>query len=118
MRPLCEPLGNPPQRGEERIVRPLPTLREEDMSANLNGERRALSRPVEQSALFDAVVADEGERVLRIEVKSRNVDPRWVWGAFRIPGRIYHELHDYWRARGADDDYVGILVNAWLARGG
>lgn len=75
-------------------------------------------RPVEHSALFDAVVADEGERVLRIEVKSRNVDTRWVRGAFRIPGRIYHELHDYGRARGADDEYVGILVNAWLAQGG
>ena len=40
------------------------------------------------------------------------------WGAFRMPGRIYHELHDFWRARGAADEYVGTLVNAWLAQGG
>jgi len=74
--------------------------------------------PVEHPELFDAVVADERGRVARIEVKSRDAHSRWVWGAFRMPGRIYHELHDFWRARGASDEYVGTLVNAWLAQGG
>ena len=74
--------------------------------------------PVEHPELFDAVVADERGRVSRIEVKSREAHSRWVWGAFRMPGRIYHELHDFWRARGASDEYVGTLVNAWLAQGG
>ena len=71
--------------------------------------------PVERPQLFDAVVTDETGRVLRIDVKARETSTRWVWGAFRMPGRIFHELHDFWRARGASDEYVGTLVNAWLA---
>jgi len=74
--------------------------------------------PVEHPELFDAVVTDERGRVSHIEVKARDAHTCWVWGAFRMPGRIYHELHDFWRARGAADEYVGTLVNAWLAQGG
>ncbi|HVS78108.1 MAG TPA: sugar phosphate nucleotidyltransferase [Steroidobacteraceae bacterium] len=74
--------------------------------------------PVERPELFDAVVTDESGRVLRIEVKSRATATRWVWGAFTMPGRTFHELHDFWRARGGADEYVGTLVNAWLAQGG
>jgi len=85
----------------------------------LPGDRLSfLLFPVEHPELFDAVVADERGRVLQIEVKSRDAHTRWVWGAFRMPGRIYHELHDFWRARGAADEYVGTLVNAWLGQGG
>lgn len=74
--------------------------------------------PVEHPELFDAVVADARGRVSCIEVKSRDARSRWVWGAFRMPGRLFHELHDFWRARGCADEYVGTLVNAWLAQGG
>lgn len=74
--------------------------------------------PVEHPELFDAVITDERGRVSRIEVKSRDAQTRWVWGAFRMPGRVFHELHDFWRARAAADEYVGTLVNAWLAQGG
>ena len=35
-----------------------------------------------------------------------------------MPGRIFHELHALWQARTAPDEYVGTLVNAWLAQGG
>lgn len=74
--------------------------------------------PVEHPELFDAVVTDACGRVLRIEVKSRDAGSHWVWGAFRMPGGLFHQLHDFWRARGATDEYVGTLVNAWLAQGG
>jgi len=74
--------------------------------------------PVEHPELFDAVVADESGRVSRIEVKSRDAHSRWVWGAIRMPGAVFHELHEFWRARGTADEYVGTLINAWLARGG
>ena len=85
----------------------------------LPGDRLSfLLFPVEHPELFDAVVTDERGRALRIEVKSRDARTRWIWGAFRMPGHIYHELHDFWRARGAADEYVGTLVNAWLAQGG
>lgn len=90
-----------------------------DALCALPGDRLSfLLFPVEHPELFDAVMADECGRVSRIEVKSHDAHTRWVWGAFRMPGRIYHELHDYWRARGTTDEHVGTLVNAWLEQGG
>lgn len=74
--------------------------------------------PVERPELFDAVVTDAQGRVERIEVKAKAAATRWVWGAFKAPGRVFHELHAYWRAREEPDEYVGALVNAWLAEGG
>jgi dTDP-glucose pyrophosphorylase len=68
--------------------------------------------------LFDAVVTDADGRVLEIEVKARQPRSHWIWGAFRMPGRIFHELHAFWRARSDPDEYIGTLVNAWLAQGG
>ena len=43
---------------------------------------------------FDAVVADEQGRVLRIEVKNSFPSSSWVWGAFKMPGAILHELYE------------------------
>ena len=31
---------------------------------------------------------------------------------------MLHELHRFWRERGCADEYIGTLVNAWLAQGG
>jgi len=42
----------------------------------------------------------------------------WIWGAFRMPAAIFHELHALWRERDQSDAYIGTLVNAWLERGG
>lgn len=74
--------------------------------------------PVEHPELFDAVVTDADGRILEIQVKARNSRSHWIWGAFGMPGRIYHALYELWRARGASDEYVGTLVNAWIAGGG
>ncbi|MBL6082240.1 nucleotidyltransferase family protein [Belnapia sp. T18] len=74
--------------------------------------------PVEQPELFDAVVTDEVGRVLEIEVKRAGARSRWVWGAFKMPGRVLHELHALWRRPERNDEYIGTLVNAWLAVGG
>jgi glucose-1-phosphate thymidylyltransferase len=73
--------------------------------------------PVDHPELFDAVVLD-GERVVEIQVKRADARSRWVWGAFKMTGAILRELHQLWRARGEVDEYVGTLVNAWLAAGG
>jgi hypothetical protein len=35
-----------------------------------------------------------------------------------MPGAILHELHRLWIARNRTDEYIGTLVNAWLAAGG
>lgn len=74
--------------------------------------------PVERPEFFDAVVTDDGGRVLEIQVKQPGAASNWVWGAFKLPASILTELHELWQERGRKDEYIGTLVNAWLARGG
>ena len=74
--------------------------------------------PVENPALFDAVVMDDDGRVLAIEVKSAQARSRWIWGAFKMPGGTLHALHRLWVERERQDEYIGTLVNAWLQSGG
>ena len=74
--------------------------------------------PVEHPELFDAVQTDDQGRVQRIVVKSPGCGTGWIWGAFKLPGGVLHDLHALWRARDFSDEYIGTLVNAWLARGG
>jgi glucose-1-phosphate thymidylyltransferase len=75
--------------------------------------------PVEKPEFFDAVRIEEGSnRVLEIQVKQKGADSRWIWGAFKMPGAVLHELHRLWCERERRDEYVGTLVNAYLARGG
>jgi glucose-1-phosphate thymidylyltransferase len=74
--------------------------------------------PVEQPQHFDAVVTGPTGRVHEIQVKRHNAATHWVWGAFKMPGVILRELHELWLARNRSDEYVGTLVNAWLASGG
>src|SRR5918993_1450454 len=70
------------------------------------------------SELFDAVVCDAQDRVLEIQVKTQGPASRWVWGAFKMTGSILAELFALWKARNQQDEYVGTLVNAWIAQGG
>jgi NDP-sugar pyrophosphorylase family protein len=74
--------------------------------------------PVDEPQYFDAVVTDESGRVSEIQVKRAGAASRWIWGAFKMPGAVLHELHELWVARDCTDEYVGTLVNAWLAKGG
>jgi dTDP-glucose pyrophosphorylase len=83
-----------------------------------DGELSFLLFPVENPELFDAVVLEEGERVREIQVKKHGADSHWVWGAFKMTGAILAGLHAHWCARGCRDEYVGTLVNSWLAAGG
>jgi len=74
--------------------------------------------PVHNPDQFDAVVIDEHARVIEIQVKSPEARSNWVWGAIKMPGRVLHELYALWRRPGRGDEYLGTLVNAWLAEGG
>ncbi len=74
--------------------------------------------PVDRPELFDAVVTDEAGAVRLIQVKQANAQSHWVWGAFKMPGRVLRELYDLWRRRQPRDEYIGTLVNEYLARGG
>jgi glucose-1-phosphate thymidylyltransferase len=74
--------------------------------------------PVDHPEFFDAVVVGGNDMVREIQVKKLNAASSWVWGAFKMPGRVLHELRALWRARDGRDEYIGTLVNAWLAQGG
>src|SRR5437763_1065477 len=51
-------------------------------------------------------------------VKREGAESNWVWGAFSMPGAVLHDLYRLWRRRRERDEYIGTLVNAYLATGG
>jgi glucose-1-phosphate thymidylyltransferase len=74
--------------------------------------------PVEHPEFFDAVITDRSDRVREIRVKEPEPGTEWIWGAFQMPGRVLRELHQLWQERGRVDEFIGTLVNEFLARGG
>jgi len=74
--------------------------------------------PVEHPEFFDAVVTDEDGAVQEILVKQRGCQTPWIWGAIRMPGSVFHALYKLWCRPERKDEYLGTLVNAWLAEGG
>lgn len=74
--------------------------------------------PVARPELFDAVITDNSGRVREIQVKQQNAASDWVWGAFKLTGQHFAELHQLWNERRRSDEYLGTLVNAYLANGG
>ncbi|MBV9155825.1 MAG: nucleotidyltransferase family protein [Acidobacteriaceae bacterium] len=72
--------------------------------------------PVEHPERFDAVVTDECGEVVEVQVKNPQASTNWIWGALRMPGSILKELYELWIER--QDEYLGTLLNAYLARGG
>lgn len=74
--------------------------------------------PVERPEFFDAVVLDAAGAVVEVQVKRPDAASSWVWGAFKMPSRVLHALHRLWREPGRGDEYIGTLVNAYLAAGG
>ncbi len=88
------------------------------LSALPRGRLGFLLFPVAQPELFDAVLTDPDGRVREIQVKSPQAGSHWIWGAFGMPGAVLHELHRLWLQRDRHDEYIGSLVNAYLAAGG
>jgi glucose-1-phosphate thymidylyltransferase len=74
--------------------------------------------PVNRPERFDAVLTDEAGRVREIRVKQPNPGSPWIWGAFKLSGRTMRDLYDLWCERNRQDEYIGTLVNAYIARGG
>ena len=67
---------------------------------------------------FDAVVLDDEQHVLEIQVKQEVPETNWVWGAIKLSAQVFEELHRLWLQRGRQDEYLGTLINAYLAQGG
>ena len=91
---------------------------ENGLTALPNDQLSFLLFPVEQPQHFDAVVTDKSGRVEEVQVKQANARSSWVWGAFKMPGSVFHELHQLWLTREPRDEYFGTLVNEYIARGG
>lgn len=74
--------------------------------------------PVHHPEYFDAVVLGENGQIQAIQVKDPQPGSSWIWGAFKMPGSILQALHRLWLRRDRADEYVGTLINAWIAEGG
>lgn len=74
--------------------------------------------PARHPEEFDAVVPGSGRRVAQVEVKLPGDPRRRVWGAITARGRELQALAELWRRRGERDQYLGHLLNAWIAEGG
>lgn len=90
-----------------------------------NGYRAALGMndvnlllfPVQNPAQFDAVVCDPLGYVERVEVKQPDASSQWVWGAVTATGEAFRSLKQVWEARHREDEYLGHLLNAYIAAG-
>ncbi|AFM23127.1 sugar phosphate nucleotidyltransferase [Desulfomonile tiedjei] len=74
--------------------------------------------PVDRPHLFDAVLLQQDGTVVKILVKKSNPGTNWIWGAFKMSGRIFHDLFDLWCKRAQQDEYIGTLVNSYIRDGG
>lgn len=116
----------------DAIFRPLPLIAPEEhvciglpdtiwfptaaLSQLPDGVLSLLLFPVEHPERFDAVVTRENAEVVQVQVKSEQARSKWVWGAVKAPGSVLRELHALWIER--QDEYLGTLINEYLARGG
>lgn len=95
-----------------------------------NGYRQALAKmerggadvslllfPVANPQFFDAVISDENGYVQEVEVKRYDGRSRWVWGAVTTTGSAFHDLKLLWESRHREDEYLGNLLNAYIAAG-
>jgi glucose-1-phosphate thymidylyltransferase len=74
--------------------------------------------PADQPQLFDVVLTNSDDEILGIYTKRQNPPSHWIWGAFQMSGSVLDRLFQLWRERGRQDQYLGSLMNEFLARGG
>jgi len=80
------------------------------------GELSLVLFPVDRPEHFDAVVTTPDGAVEEVQVKSASAASNWIWGAMKMPGSVLAALYEIWRER--QDEYLGTLINEYLARGG
>jgi glucose-1-phosphate thymidylyltransferase len=73
--------------------------------------------PVQDPSAFDAVVCDEPGYVQQVQVKSRSAQSNWIWGAVTATGDAFRRLKLLWESRHRGDEYLGDLLNAFIAAG-
>jgi glucose-1-phosphate thymidylyltransferase len=120
---LCDALFRalPLVREDEQVLVGLPDtvwFPEDGYTALRGDDLSFLLFPVSQPELFDAVVCDASGRVREIQVKRKDASSTWIWGGFRMSGRVLAALYALWQERQRSDAYVGTLVNEYITRGG
>jgi glucose-1-phosphate thymidylyltransferase len=73
--------------------------------------------PVTNPEYFDAVNCDDQDYVREVEVKRKDAHSHWIWGAVTARGESFHRLKLLWEARHRADQYLGDLLNAFIAAG-
>lgn len=73
--------------------------------------------PVLDPTVFDSVVCDDFGFVQRVDVKKKDAVSHWIWGAVTTTGSAFHDLNLLWEARHREDEYLGDLLNAYIAAG-
>jgi dTDP-glucose pyrophosphorylase len=84
---------------------------------NNRGDVSLLLFPVTNPAVFDAVVSDEHGYVQEVQVKQQDASSHWIWGAVTTTGSAFRNLKLLWEARHRQDEYLGHLLNAYIAAG-
>lgn len=73
--------------------------------------------PVADPSAFDAVVCDDLGYVREVQVKKQEAASNWIWGAVTAGGEAFHHLKLLWESRHRSDEYLGDLLNAFIAAG-
>ncbi len=73
--------------------------------------------PVRDPSCFDSVVCDELGYVRQVQVKTPQAESHWIWGAVTTTGEGFYRLKLLWESRHREDQYLGDLLNAFLAAG-
>jgi glucose-1-phosphate thymidylyltransferase len=73
--------------------------------------------PVNEPSAFDAVEVDDLGDVREVQVKCADASSNWIWGAVTSTGPALHALRCQWEARHYADEYLGHLLNAYIAAG-
>ncbi len=122
---LCDALfrAEPFARRHEAVLIGLPDtiwFPENAYRAALDLERAEVNLllfPVEDPAQFDAVLTDDAGFVQKVEVKQPDAHSCWIWGGVTATGESFRGLKLLWEARHRQDEYLGHLLNAYLAAG-
>lgn len=73
--------------------------------------------PVDDPTVFDAVNCDNLGYVQEVQVKKKEARSNWVWGAVTARSESFHRLKLLWESRHRADEYLGDLLNAFIAAG-
>jgi dTDP-glucose pyrophosphorylase len=122
---LCDALfrATPFARSHDRVLIGLPDtiwFPENAYRLPLQGNQEDVNLvlfPVLDPSVFDAVVCDGQNYVLKVEVKQPDAHSHWIWGAITTTGSAFHALHSLWESRHRADDYFGNLLNAYINAG-